>query len=82
MTTAMIRSIPTLLVFSPRTVTRAAGDLISGDTAGRTGGHTPQKFMYLSKAVTIGVEGIGYLTKPPVAGCTGNASDRRTAGNK
>jgi 2-keto-4-pentenoate hydratase/2-oxohepta-3-ene-1,7-dioic acid hydratase in catechol pathway len=78
MTNTMIHSIPTLLEFLTRTVTLAPGDLMSSVTAGGTGvGRTPQEFMHPFDTVTVGVEGVGYLTNPVVAGWTSDASDRR-----
>jgi 2-keto-4-pentenoate hydratase/2-oxohepta-3-ene-1,7-dioic acid hydratase in catechol pathway len=78
MTNTMIHSIPTLLEFLTRNVTLAPGDLMSSGTAGGTGvGRTPQEFMHPGDTVTVGVERVGYLTNPVVAGWTSDASDRR-----
>ncbi|OBC01665.1 hypothetical protein A5784_18345 [Mycobacterium sp. 852013-50091_SCH5140682] len=68
-TDTMIYSIPTLLEFLTRTVTLQPGDLMSSGTCGGTGaGRAPQEFMHSGDTITVGVDGIGYLTNPVVAG--------------
>lgn len=68
-TDTMIYSIPTLLEFLTQTVTLQPGDLMSSGTCGGTGGgRTPPEFMHPGDTVTVGVEGVGYLTNPLAAG--------------
>lgn len=68
-TDTMIYSIPTLLEFLARTVTLQPGDLMSSGTCGGTGAdRAPQEFMRPGDTITVGVDGIGYLTNPVVAG--------------
>jgi 2-keto-4-pentenoate hydratase/2-oxohepta-3-ene-1,7-dioic acid hydratase in catechol pathway len=72
----MIYTIPVLVEYLTRSVTMRAGDIMSTGTAGGTGlGRHPQEFMHPGDSVTVGVEGVGYLTNPQVAGWTeGDAS--------
>ncbi|MET0454293.1 MAG: fumarylacetoacetate hydrolase family protein [Mycobacterium sp.] len=68
-TDTMIYSIPTLLEFLTQTVTLQPGDLMSSGTCGGTGGgRTPPEFMHPGDTVTVGVEGVGYLTNRLRAG--------------
>ncbi|KQY06361.1 hypothetical protein ASD37_18955 [Mycobacterium sp. Root135] len=68
-TDTMIYSIPTLLEFLTQSVTLQPGDLMSSGTCGGTGGgRTPPEFMHPGDTVTVGVEGVGYLTNPVRAG--------------
>jgi len=68
-TDTMIYSIPTLLEFLTRTVTLQPGDLMSSGTAGGTGvGRNPQEFLHPGDTVTVGVDGVGYLSNPVEAG--------------
>jgi 2-keto-4-pentenoate hydratase/2-oxohepta-3-ene-1,7-dioic acid hydratase in catechol pathway len=68
-TDTMIYSIPTLLEFLTRSVTLQPGDLMSSGTCGGTGGgRTPPEFLHPGDIVTVGVDGVGYLTNPLQAG--------------
>lgn len=71
-TDTMLYSIPELLEFLTQTVTLQPGDLMSSGTAGGTGGgRMPPEFMHPGDTVTVGVEGVGYLTNPLRAGWDG-----------
>lgn len=68
-TDQMLYTIPELLEFLTRTVTLQPGDIMSTGTPGGTGvGRSPQEFLHPGDTVTVGVNKVGYLTNPLVAG--------------
>lgn len=77
-TDTMLYSIPELLEFLTRTVTLRPGDIMSTGTPGGTGmGRTPPQFLSPGDTVTVGVDGVGYLSNTCVAAWEDDISTRQ-----